>query len=140
MGGHFMGIEENEAARCDAVNVDTRHVRVYHTARAQLNLRTRFPTPSSDLRSRPSQLIVTLGWTSLSQERGSLGRTKQERVSSELGASQTRGAVTRRSPMFHPVLQALVHLRGGSPDRYGSADSTSEERRRQRHARPGQAP
>ena len=33
--------------------------------------------------------------------------------------------------------QAQVHLRGGSADHDGSAASTSEARKRQRYARPG---
>ena len=135
MGRRFLGIEEHVAVRCpccDAVDVDTRHVRICPRSGAQMNQHrpllhaishveaARNFTPSDESANR-SLRKGTCGWT------GSL----RDAPNREYRDKSILLDVT------HADSQAQVNLRGGSADRVGSAASTSEARKRQHYARPG---
>ena len=129
MGRRFLGIEEHVAVRCpccDAVDVDTRHVRICPRSGAQMNQHrpllhaishveaARNFTPSDESANR-SLRKGTCGWT------GSLrdAPNREYRDKSIL------------LDVAHEDSQAQVHLRGGSVDHDGSAASTSEARKHQ---------
>ena len=141
MGRRFIRIEEHVAVRrpcCDAVDVDTRHVRICPRAGEQVN---------------QHQPLVHATFRTLKL----LGIPHQVESGEPFTADQNllmdivvrRGSSLRDAPnrgyrgksilldVTHAGPQAQIHLRGGSADQDGSATSTSEARKRQHYARPG---
>ena len=141
MGRRFLGIEEHLAVRClccNARNVDTRHARICPRAGAQVNRH-------QPLRHAISRILNRLGVQHQVESGEPFTAERNLRMDIVIRRGSLRDAPNREYrdksillDVCHADPQAQVHLRGGSADHDGLAASTSEARKRQHYARPGQ--
>ena len=140
-GKIFLGIEEFLAARypcCGEPEVNTRHARLCHRSGAQVKQhQPLIHALSRTLKSMPIRHQVESG--------APFHADRDLRMDIEIEAGGIRDATAseyRDKSILLDVTyadpQSGVHVRAGSADRNGSAASTSEARKRNHYARPGQ--
>ena len=140
-GKRFLGIEEFLAARCPCcgeAEVNTRHARLCHRAGAQVN-------QHQPLVHALSRTLKSMSVRHQMESGAPFHADRDLRMDIVIEAGGLRDATAseyRDKSILLDVTyadpQAGVHMRAGSADRNGSVASTSEARKRNQYARPGQ--